>query len=311
MICRGIPAGNNDAAAAAMLHKVRSLGNAPIFGNEQEHEEYEQEQKNRMTNYFLFFLATIVAGAINALAGGGGLITFPLLMLVVPPVIADATSAVALFFAYPTAVWRTRSQLEGVFGRGWLWLLLIPSVLGGFIGAVLLSRTNSRSFIELVPWLVLVATVIIVLRPLLVRRDETGSVHPDITLLLWPVAMVGIFLVGLYGGYFGSGIGILMIGALTFISRGDIRHVVALKNFLTLCMRGAAVLVLIYEGNVNWTYGLPMAVGGLIGGYVGGMISHRANRKVTHGMIIAIGFAASAYYFWKWYGQVLLHAGGE
>lgn len=261
--------------------------------------------------YFLFFIATIVAGTINAIAGGGGLITFPLLMLVVTPVTADATSALALFFAYPTAVLRTRNQLENVLGRGWLWLLLIPSVLGGFIGAVLLSRTDSRSFIQLVPWLVLVATVIIVLRPILVRRDETGSVHPDITLPLWPVAMAGIFLVGLYGGYFGSGIGILMIGALTFISRGDIRHVVALKNFLTLCMRGAAVLVLIYEGNVNWNYGVPMAVGGLIGGYMGGMISHRANRTVIRGIVIAIGFAASAYYFWKLYGQFLLRAGGE
>ena len=110
-------------------------------------------------SYFLFFLATILAGTINALAGGGGLITFPLLMLVVTPVTADATSAVALFFAYPTAVWRTRDQLEGVLGRGWLCLLLIPSVLGGLIGAVLLSRTGNRSFIQLVPWLVLVATV--------------------------------------------------------------------------------------------------------------------------------------------------------
>jgi hypothetical protein len=100
--------------------------------------------------------------------------------------------------------------------------------------------------------LVLVATVIIVLWPILVRRDETGSVHPDIPVALWPVAIAGIFLVGLYGGYFGSGIGILMIGALSFISRGDIRHVVALKNFLTLCMRGTAILVLVIEGNVNW-----------------------------------------------------------
>jgi uncharacterized membrane protein YfcA len=118
------------------------------------------------------------------LAGGGGLITFPLLMLVVTPVTADATSAVALFFAYPTAVWRTRSQLEGVFSRGWLWLLLIPSVLGGLIGALLLSRTGNRNFIQLVPWLVLVATIIIVLRPILVRRDESGNVHPDITVAL-------------------------------------------------------------------------------------------------------------------------------
>jgi len=232
-------------------------------------------------------------------------------MLVVTPVTADATNAVALFFAYPTAVLRTRDQLAGVLGHGWLWLLLIPSVLGGLFGAVLLSRTGDRNFIELVPWLVLVATVIIVLRPILVRRDDTGNVHPDIVIALWPVAVAGIFLVGLYGGYFGSGIGILMIGALSFISRGDIRHVVALKNLLTLCMRGAAILVLIYEGNVNWSYGVPMAVGGLIGGYVGGMISHRANRIIVRAIIITIGFAASAHYFWKLYGQVVMRAGAE
>jgi len=261
--------------------------------------------------YFVFFIATVLAGTINALAGGGGLITFPLLMLVVPPVIADATSAVALFFAYPTAVWRTRSQLAGVLSRRWLWLLLIPSVLGGLIGALLLIRTGNRNFIQLVPWLVLVATAIIVLRPILVRRDESGSVHPDITVALWPVAIAGIFLVALYGGYFGSGIGILMIGALSFISRGDIRHVVALKNFLTLCMRGTAVLVLVLQGDVNWKYGAPMALGGLFGGYIGGIVSHRANRTVVRSIVIAIGFGATAYYFWKLYVPVVTRVGGE
>src|SRR5919197_3912915 len=263
-----------------------------------------------MMSHFLFFIATVLAGTINAMAGGGGLITFPLLMLVVTPVTADATSAVALFFAYPTAVWRTRSQFEDVFGRGWLWLLLIPSVLGGLVGGVLLSRTDSHNFIQLVPWMVLVATVIIVLRPILVRREETGSVHPDITVALWPVAIAGIFSVGLYGGYFGSGIGILMIGALSFFSRGDIRHVVALKNFLTLCMRGTAIVVLMIEGNVNWNYGVLMAMGGLVGGYLGGTISHRANRAVVRSIVIVIGFAASAYYFWKLYGPVV-RAGAE
>ena len=152
-------------------------------------------------------------------------------------------------------------------------------MLGGLIGAVLLSRTGNRNFIQLVPWLVLVATVIIVLWPILVRREESGSVHPDITVALWPVAIAGIFLVALYGGYFGAGIGILMIGALGFISRGDIRHVVALKNFLNLCMRG--------------------------------MISHLANRTVVRSIVIAIGFAASAYYFWKLYGPAVVRAVAE
>jgi len=189
--------------------------------------------------------------------------------------------------------------------------LLIPSVLGGLIGAVLLSRTDSRNFVQFVPWLVLVAAVIIVLLPILVGRDEAGSVHPDIPFALWPVAIAGIFLVGLYGGYFGSGIGILMIGALSFISRGDIRHVVALKNFLTLCMRRTAILVLVIEGNVKWNYGVPMAVGGLVGGYFGGTISHRANRTLVRSIVIAIGFAASAYYFWRLYGRAVVRAGAE
>ena len=186
-----------------------------------------------METHFLFFIASVIGGVINTLAGGGGLITFPLLMLVVGPVTADATSAVALFPAYPAAVWRTRNLLTGVLGSGWLWLLLIPSVLGGLIGALLLSHTGNRNFVEFVPWLVLVATVIIVLRPILVRGRESASVQPDIAPILWPIAIAAIFVVGLYGGYFGGGIGILMIGALTFISPGDIRHVVVLKNFLT------------------------------------------------------------------------------
>jgi uncharacterized protein len=87
--------------------------------------------------------------------------------------------------------------------------------------------------------------------------------------------------------------------------------VVALKNFLTLCMRGAAILVLVLQRDVNWNYGVPMAIGGLVGGYVGGMVSHRANRAVVRSIVIAIGFAASAYYFWKLYGPAVVRAGAE
>lgn len=256
-----------------------------------------------METYLLFFLASIVAGAINALAGGGGLITFPLLMLVVAPVTADATSAIALLAAYPMAVWRTRGQLAGVLDRKWFWLLIIPSVLGGLLGALLLSRTGDRNFVELVPWLVVLATLIILLRPILVRRREGESRQPDFAAAWWPVAMGVIFVVALYGGYFGAGIGILMIGALSFISPGDIQHVVALKNFLTGCLRSMAAIVLVIEGSVDWRYGVPMALGGLVGGYIGGVVSHRANPVVVRWIVIGIGFGVSAYYFWKLYGQ--------
>jgi uncharacterized membrane protein YfcA len=261
--------------------------------------------------YVLFFVASIVAGAINALAGGGGLIIFPLLMLVVAPVTADATSAVALLAAYPTAVWRTRGQLAGVLDRKWLWLLLIPNVLGGLLGALLLSRTGDRNFVEVVPWLVGLATLIILLRPILVRRREDDSKQPDFAAAGWLVVMAIIFVVALYGGYFGAGIGILMIGALSFISPGDIQHVVALKNLLTGCLRGVAVFVLVIEGNVDWKYGAPMALGGLVGGYIGGLVSHRANHVVVRSIVIGIGFGVAAYYFWKLYGPAVMRVGAE
>jgi uncharacterized membrane protein YfcA len=261
--------------------------------------------------YLLFFVVSIVAGTINALAGGGGLITFPLLMLVVAPVTADATSAAGLLFAYPTAVWRTRGQLAGVLDRKSFWLLLIPSVLGGFLGALLLSRTGDRNFVEVVPWLVVLATLIILLRPILVRRREFGHKQPEFAAAWWPLVMASIFVVALYGGYFGAGIGILMIGALSFISPGDIRHVVALKNLLTGCMRTMAVVVLVIEGNVDWKYGAPMALGGLVGGYVGGLISHRANRVLVRSIVIVIGFGVATYYFWKLYGPAVMRIGGE
>jgi uncharacterized protein len=261
--------------------------------------------------YFLFFVASIVAGAINALAGGGGLITFPLLMLVVAPVTADATSAVALLTAYPTAVWHTRGQLVGVLDRKWFWLLIIPSVLGGLLGALLLSRTGDRNFVELVPWLVVLATLIILLRPILVQQREGESRQPDFAAAWWPVAMGTIFVVALYGGYFGAGIGILMIGALSFISPGDIQHVVALKNLLTGCLRSMAVIVLVIEGNVDWRYGGPMALGGLVGGYIGGVVSHRANRVIVRSIVIGIGFGVSTYYFWKLYGPAVVRVGVE
>ena len=203
--------------------------------------------------YLLFFVATVVAGAINALAGGGGLITFSLLALVVPLATADATSAVALLSAYPAAVWRTRSQLAEM-PRRWIWLFLIPSVLGGLLGALLLSWSGDRNFVVLVPWLVLVATLLILARPLLVPQSSNSEDHPQLHLspVLWAVAVILAFLVALYGGYFGAGIGILLISALSLMRIGNIRHVVSLKNLLAGCLRGVEVAVLVFEDLVDW-----------------------------------------------------------
>jgi uncharacterized membrane protein YfcA len=260
----------------------------------------------------LFFAAAIVAGAINALGGGGGLITFTLLALVLPPVTADATSALALVAGYPAAVWGARAELAHVVHRSWLWLLLVPSLLGGLLGALLLSWSDTRNFVVLVPWLILGGTLTILLRPILIRRSHGTPHQPDgISRAMWPAAVVITFVVALYGGYFGAGIGILMIGALGLLGLGGIGRVVAVKNLLTGCLRGVAVVVLIIEGAVNWGYGLPMALGGLIGGYLGGRASHRANPNVIRAVVITLGFAVAAYYFWRLYGSPIMHIAGE
>jgi hypothetical protein len=128
---------------------------------------------------------------------------------------ADATSAVAAFTAYPTAVWRTRKLLTGVLGSGWLWLLLIPCVLGGLIGALLLSHTGNRNFVEFVPWLVLLATIIIALRPILCDEEKAEACNQISRRCSGPWLWRAFSWWRLYCGHFGAGIGILMIGALT------------------------------------------------------------------------------------------------
>ena len=263
-----------------------------------------------METHVLFFMAAVVAGLINSLAGGGGLITFPLLALVVPPVVADATSALALLPAYPGAVWRTRDTLQEV-RRLWLWLLLVTSALGGLVGALLLVWTGDRNFTFLVPWLVFGGTVLFVLEPRLSRQSGAAYQDHGLATALWPLAAVVVFVVAIYGGYFGAGIGILMISALSLLRMGDVHRVVPFKNLLAGCLRGVAVVVLVIYGEIAWGYGIPMAFGGLMGGYLGGALTGRVNRTILRAIVAVIGIGLAAYYFWTLYGRSVLHVIGD
>jgi uncharacterized membrane protein YfcA len=137
------------------------------------------------------------------------------------------------------------------------------------VGSLLLVYTNERNFTFLVPWLILVGTVLFVLEPRLSRRSSGSSSSLIVSPRLLPLVLGVTLVVAVYGGHFGASIGILMISALSLFGVGDVNHVVPLKNLLTGCLRGVAVAVLIVEGVVNWSYGIPMIIGGLIGGYVG------------------------------------------
>jgi uncharacterized membrane protein YfcA len=289
-----------------MARRVRfvSQSDAPI-------DEVRGERgRGLLETHVLFFVAAVAAGLINSLAGGGGLITFPLLALVVPPVVADATSALALLPAYPSAVWRTRGKLREV-PRLWLWLLLVPSALGGLVGALMLVWTGDRNLLFLVPWLVLGGTVLFVLEPRLSRRSAGAHENRALATALWPLAAAVVFVVAIYGGYFGAGIGILMISALSLLRMGDVHRVVPFKNLLAGCLRGVAVVVLVIYSEIHWGYGVPMAVGGLIGGYLGGVLTGRVNRTALRVLVMTIGFGLAGYYFWTVYGPSGLHVGGE
>jgi uncharacterized protein len=120
-----------------------------------------------------------------------------------------------------------------------------------------------------------------------------------------------VFVVAIYGGYFGAGIGILMISALSLLQMGDVHRVVPFKNLLAGCLRGVAVVVLVIYGEIHWGYGIPMAVGGLIGGYLGGALTGRINRTVLRAVVVIIGSGLAAYYFWTHYGRSVLHIVGE
>jgi hypothetical protein len=261
-----------------------------------------------METHILLFLVAVVATAINSVAGGGGLLTFPVLMTVLPPVTTDATSAVALLPAYITSTWADRKHLAPV--RHWFWRLLLPSLLGSLLGALLLGCSGNRSFTALIPWLILTAALL-TLRPLLTRKAHSAqsvvegppvapTPAPSVSLQIG--ASVLLFVVAIYGGYFGAGIGILLIAACDLISLTDIHSVLPLKNALCGSLRAVAVTVFLIEGKVNWEYGTVMAAGALLGGYLGGSAVRFVNRTVVRLGIVTLGICIAAYYFWKIYG---------
>src|SRR5215208_2678237 len=178
-------------------------------------------------------------------------------------------------------------------------------------GGLLLIWTGDQNFLFLVPWFVLGGTVLFVLEPRLSR--SSGSAHQDrgLATALWSLAAAVVFVVAIYGGYFGAGIGILMISALSLLRMGDVHRVVPFKNLLAGCLRGVAVVVLVIYGEIAWGYGIPMAFGGLIGGYLGGALTGRVNCTILRAIVASIGIGLAAYYFWTLYGRSVLHVIGD
>jgi uncharacterized membrane protein YfcA len=244
--------------------------------------------------FVLIFLAAAVGGAINSIAGGGTLVTFPAIVwLGVPPLAANATSTVALWPGSFGSMWAYRGELAG--SRTWLLWFTAPSIAGGIAGAVLLLVTSEARFDEIVPFLVLGATLLFLLQAPISRRlvRRAPDYEEPVTLPRpSPLLLLAQFGVAVYGGYFGAGIGILMLAALGAMGLTNIHRMNGLKNWGAMCINAVAAITFVASGIVNWPVAIAMAFGGLAGGYGGARLALRAGQKWVRRAVIAIGFAA-------------------
>ncbi len=235
------------------------------------------------------------AGVMNAMAGGGTILTYPVLVLLGEPAItANATSTVALWPGSAASLYGFRREVRG--HRAWLAALFLPSLLGGALGAVLLLRTPPKTFEGLAPYLILFATLLFALQGAVSRW--TGSPHAaDRAPARLAAAWLFQFGVSVYGGYFGAGIGILMLAVLGFLGLSDIHAANGLKNFFAMCINGVAAVYFVARGAVNWPAALVLIVGAIAGGYAGARFARSIGREKARAAVIVIGLAVAVLLF--------------
>lgn len=250
-----------------------------------------------MFGYAVIAVAGFIAGAINSIAGGGTLISFPALVWVGrSAVIANATNTVAIWPGSLAGVIGFRRDLARV--RRWLFWLMLPSLVGGMGGAFLLLHTGEKTFKQIVPFLILGATVLLAMQELISRRfNLIAKAHGKPT-SGWVAFVFGFqLLVGLYGGYFGAGMGILMLAALGLIGLTDFHEMNGLKNLLAICINGVAAIYFAAMGAVDWRDVAVMAVTSILGGLTGAKLAHKLGRKFVRGAVVVIGLVLSIAFF--------------
>ena len=207
---------------------------------------------------------------------------------------ANATNAVALWPGSLAGAYGFRSELSTV--RRWLLLLVVPSLFGGMLGAWLLLRTPTSTFERLVPFLILGATLLLAAQEAITKRITI----PHETTRAWMVfVFIFQFLVSVYGGYFGAGMGILMLAALGLIGLTDLHQMNGLKNVLAVCINGVAAIYFALSKTVNWNDVLVLTAGAIIGGYLGARAARRLGRKFVRGAVVVIGLVMTVALFLK------------
>jgi uncharacterized membrane protein YfcA len=252
-----------------------------------------------MTEFWLI-LSAVGAGVVNAIAGGGTLLTFPALATTMSEKAAAITSTFALMPGSFASSWGYRRELAEC-GR-WVPLLTVPSIAGGAIGALLLILMPDSVFRRVVPWLVLLAATLFLVQPRLVAWIQRHRPSGPPSRRTLAVVVFCQFVIGIYGGYFGAGIGILMLTSLGFLGLASIHQMNALKTFLAACMNGVSVLFFVFSPEMHWPYGFLMAAASIAGGYCGARLALLMKPVYVRWVVIILGFSMAGYFFWKQMG---------
>jgi uncharacterized membrane protein YfcA len=255
----------------------------------------------------LLAVVTAIASAVNSVAGGGTILTFPVLTTLLPDtparmVIANATSTIGLWPGAMAAAWAYRG--ERTDQPAWARWLLLPSVAGALVGSALVLVLPPEWFAALVPWLILLSAVLFTVQPWVTGRAAAAAATPDSRPQSVVVACGLQFLVAVYGGYFGAGIGILMLAMLGMLRLGDIHRLNAVKNVLGMVVNGAAALLfaggsLLGAHEVAWWHAGVMAAAAVAGGLAGSHVARRMPARIVRRLVAIIGFVLAGYYFLK------------
>ena len=245
----------------------------------------------------ILFIAAVLGSILNSVAGGGTFITFPTLIFTgVPSINANASSAVAL---WPGSVASARAYASALkVPRQLLVLLIIVSAVGGLVGADVLLHTPQATFRLLIPYLLLVATVLFALGPYVTKwvRKRASSLGAPGWVGTASIAVLQ-FVIAAYGGFFGGGMSILILSGLSLLGLEGIHTMNAVKNLLAVFINGVAVLAFVIAGAVYWPQALVMVVGAVIGGYTAGVYAQLLDPKLVRWFVIGVGVALTAYFF--------------
>jgi uncharacterized membrane protein YfcA len=252
-----------------------------------------------LSQAIFLFVASAIGGAMNAVAGGGSFVAFPALLVTgVPPVLANATNTLSLWVGTTASGGAYRHRLK--LPKRVIVPLLLMSLIGGLAGALLLIKTPAQTFLRVIPWLMLGATLLFVFGRHLTGRISAGISHEASDKAIAAASLFEL-LVATYGGYFGGGIGIMNLALFAALGMTDIHEMNALKIAVVTVINGVAAITFIVTGSIVWPQAVVMIAGAALGGYTAAHYAQKLPQRLVRAMVIFIGCFVTLYFLWKAY----------